>query len=188
MPAFSEQDRPLLECLHRLVFSDPECGAAIEAGLRRASTRFADAQFESGYSSVTLPIELFSNKMPEPLCDKVRLCRAFTIRAGQRAPHEEIHRNSIQRLVSFRGTGIVNAAGPGGLDRSYMEHLIVSPGIAKTTDLSICWDVVPANSWHFPEASGSEQWYGVAFHSASADDIIDEYVPIGKSGEADAVE
>lgn len=176
MPALSEQDRPLLECLHRLVFSDPDCTSAIEAGLHRASERFADPKYGSAYSSVTLPIELFSDKMPEPMRDMVRLCRVFTIRAGKGAPHEEIHRNSIQRLVSFRGTGAVNAAEPGGVDQIYAPHRISSPASAIQPDISACWDVVPENTWHFPKARGTGQWYGVAFHSASPEDIIDEYV------------
>lgn len=173
---FAEQDRPLFECLHRLVFSDPECTAAIEDGLRHADERFDDPEYESAYSSVTLPIELFSDKMPESLRDDVRLCRVFTIKAGQRAPHEEIHRNSIQRLVSFRGTGAVNAADPGGADRTYEAHSIMSPDMANSPDISACWDVVPENTWHFPEARGADQWFGVAFHSASAEEIVDEYV------------
>jgi hypothetical protein len=176
LPEFAEHDRPLIECLHRMVFNDPDCTAAIEAGLRRADKRFADSGYTSTYSSVTLPIELFSDKMPEPFRPMVRLCRAFTIRAGQRAPHEEIHRNSVQRLVSFRGEGAVNCAMPGGLDRAYTRRQIVSPDSAQQSEIAMCWDVVPGNTWHFPEARGADQWYGVAFHSASADDIIDEYV------------
>ena len=182
MPALKEQDRSLLECLHGLVFSDPECTEAIEAGLRRASARFTDPDYDSTYSSVTLPVELFSEKMPEPFANMVRLCRVFTIKASQRAPHEEIHRNSIQRLVSFRGSGAVNAAEPGGVDRKDTPHPIVSPGIASSSDISVCWDVVPENTWHFPEARGAGQGYGVAFHSVSADEIIDEYVANSKSG------
>lgn len=176
MPAFAEHDRPLFECLHQLVFGDPECAAAIDAGLHRASERFADPDYKSTYSSVTLPIELFSDKMPESLRNEVRLCRVFTIRAGQRAPHEEIHRNSIQRVVSFRGTGVVNAANPGEADRTYTPHQIASPDDAASSEISTCWDVVPENTWHFPEARGAGQWYGVAFHSASPDEIVDEYV------------
>ena len=126
---------------------------------------------------MTLPIELFSGKLPELLRDNVRLCRVFTIMARQRAPHEEIHRNSVQRLVSYRGIGAVNCAEPGGVNRSYKAHQIVSPDIADSLDISMCWDVVPENTWHFPEARGAGQWYGVAFHSAPADAIVDEYVP-----------
>jgi len=159
------------------VFSDPDCIAAIEAGLRGASDRFADAQYQSTYSSATLPIGLFINKLPEPLRDEVGLCRVFALKAGQRAPHQEIHRNSIQRLVSFHGMGTINCAQPGGTDRTYAPHHIASPDEAGTEDISDCWDVVPANTWHFPEARGTEKWFGIAFHSASADSIIEEYIP-----------
>ena len=145
--------------------------------MRRASDRFSDPQYQKSYSSVTLPIELISAKLPEALRNKVRLCRVFTIKARQRAPPQEIHRNSIQRLVSFRGIGAVNCAQPGGVDRTYTPHQIASPDLAETAGISGCWDVVPENTWHFPEARGTEQWFGVAFHSAPADAILDEYVP-----------
>ena len=108
--------------------------------------------------------------------DEVRLCRVFTIKAGARAQHEEIHRNSIQRLVSFRGTGAVNCAYPGGSDRTYKPHQIVSPEQPHVHDISYCWDVVPESTWHFSEARGTEQWFGVAFHCASAETIVDEYL------------
>ena len=148
--------------------------------MRRASERFSDAQYRSAYSSVTLPIELFSSKLPEALRGKVGLCRLFTIKAAGRAPHEEIHRNSIQRLVSFRGEGVINCARTGETERTYTRHQIASPDKVGTDDIVDCWDVVPENTWHFPEALGNEQWFGVAFHSAPADAIIDEYVPITK--------
>ena len=181
MPVFAEDDRALIECLHQLVFADDECNAAIDEGLRKAAGRFAEPQYAKAYSSVAVPIALFTAKLPEPLRERVRLCRAFTIKAGQRAPHEEIHRNSIQRLVSYRGTGAVNCAKPGGVDHTYKAHGIISPDMisadmANESNLSLCWDVVPENTWHYPEARGSAQWYGVAFHSAAAEDITDEYV------------
>ena len=64
------------------------------------------------------------------------------------------------------------------MNRVYEPHQIASPGNSSSTDISTCWDVVAENTWHFPEARGAVQWYGVAFHSASAEDIIDEYVAV----------
>jgi hypothetical protein len=176
----------LIECLHRLVFFDAGCREAIEAGLHDASERFRDAGYLGAYSSITLPIGMFRDGLPEKFRDEIGLCRVFTIKAGQRAPHEEIHRNSIQRLVSFRGSGIINCAQPGGLDRTYQRYPVASPDQAQTPDISVCWDVVPENTWHFPQARGAGQWFGVAFHSASADSILDEYVPHAQAKDASA--
>jgi hypothetical protein len=176
LPAFSEHDRPLLERLHQLVFGDAQCNAAVEQALRRAAGRFSEPQFSKAYSSVAVPVELFDSKLPGQLRGEVRLCRAFSIKAGQRAPHEEIHRNSIQRLVSYRGSGIVNCAKPGGIDGAYEPRRIVSPDSDEGKEISSCWDVVPENTWHFPQATGPQQWLGVAFHSAAADEIEDEYI------------
>lgn len=176
LPAFPERDRPLLERLHQLVFGDAQCNAAVEQALRLAAERFNEPQFSKAYSSVMVPVELFGSRLPGQLRNEVRLCRAFSIKAGQRAPHEEIHRNSIQRLVSYRGSGIVNCAKPGGVDRNYEPRGIVSPDGDAGKDISSCWDVVPENTWHFPQAAGPMQWFGVAFHSAGADEIEDEYI------------
>jgi hypothetical protein len=159
------------------VFGDVQCNAAIEKALHHATARFSDPQFTNAYSSIMVPIELFADKLPLQLRDDIRLCRAFSIKAGQRAPHEEIHRNSIQRLVSYRGSGVVNCAQPGDVDRNYIPRAIVSPHPDRDKDISACWDVVPENTWHFPQASATQQWFGVAFHSAPADEIKDEYVP-----------
>ena len=144
--------------------------------MRRASERFADARYSSTYSSVTLLIELFRKRLPVALRDEVGLCRVFTIRAGARAPHKEIHRNSIQRLVSFRGAGAIHSAHPGSDDQSYRPLPIYNPAQMDAPAISVCWDVVPENTWHFPEARGNEQWFGVVFHGASAETIVDEYV------------
>jgi len=137
------------------VFFDADCKAAIEKGLRRASDRFGDARYRSSYSSVTLPIELFRNKLPAALHDKIGLCRVFTIKARTRAPHEEIHRNSSQRLVSFRGAGTIHCARSGSVDRSYRPHPISSPEQTDAPDISASWDVVPENTWHYPQARGA---------------------------------
>ena len=178
MPAFTENDRALIACLHHLVFEDALCRRVIEAGLQQASQRFTDPQYSKSYSSVTLPIELFRDRLPDELRDEVRLVRVFAIKAGQRAPHEEIHRNSVQRLVSFQGAGAVNCAQPGGVDKTYRKFTIDSPDLSPGGGLAGCWDVVPENTWHFPEARGAGQWFGVAFHSAAADRIEDEYISV----------
>ena len=178
LPAFSENDRPLIEHLHQLVFREEECRGAIEAALLRAVARFSESGFAKSYSSWTIPLDSFRSGMPEPLRDRVRLCRVFAIKAGQRAPHEERHRNSIQRLVSFRGGGIVHCALADVSGGPYVARSVFSPDSGNGKDILQCWDVMPENTWHYPQAQpGQHDWYGVAFHSAGADEIEDEYVP-----------
>lgn len=178
LPAFPETDRPLIEHLHQLVFGEEECRGAIEAALLRAVARFSEPVFEKPYSSWTIPIDSFRSGLPELLRDQVRLCRVFAIKAGQRAPHEERHRNSIQRLVSFRGGGIVHCAPANSSGGPYTARSVFSPDSDNGKDILQCWDVVPENTWHYPQAQpGQHDWYGVAFHSAGADEIEDEYVP-----------
>ena len=64
---------------------------------------------------------------------------------------------------------------PGGPDKHYTAYPLISPVPEKMAEISLYWDVVPAGTWHFPEAGDSADWMTVTFHSAGADEIIEEY-------------
>ena len=87
----------------------------------------------------------------------------------------EIHRNSIQRLASYRGRGTIHSAGPGGHDMDFKPYALDDCERSVVTDLNQLWDVVPVNTWHFPEASAEGDWHTVTFHSAGSAEIVDEY-------------
>ena len=175
LPRFEEAERPLFECLHDLVFNDAECRGTIEERLGMAAEGLRDPSVISPYSSQPVPIEIFTVKMPAELRGSVRLSRAFVIRRGGRLPHLEIHRNSVQRLVLFRGRGAIHSASSCEDDTDLTPFAIVSPDLAPGGEISLSWDVVAPATWHFPEARGHADLQGVAFHSVDAGEILDEY-------------
>lgn len=109
----------------------------------------------------------------------VRLCRAFLLRRGARMAVPERHGNSVQRLVSFRGSGCIHQGVSGGGPQNLRPRAICSPDAHRDSldaaDLRHHWDIVPSGVWHFPEASKDGDWATVTFHSAGEHDIVDEY-------------
>lgn len=179
MPRIVETDRALIEHLHELVFNLPEFGGQVGVHIKTAYARFDDPSYTLPYSSENIEVGRFIEAFPDDCRGRVKLCRVFVLRQGRRMPHPEIHRNSVQRLVSFWGEGVVYCAAPGGADKNFAAHRLVSPGGVEVVDLDESWDVVPANTWHFPEAGRHSDWITVTFHSAGAEEIIDAYADEG---------
>ncbi|RVU86062.1 hypothetical protein EOL70_01035 [Leucothrix sargassi] len=175
MPKVSHSDAALIEQLHALVFNDSETRGIINSGFESALAVFEEPEYELPFASFNLSIEHFANKISDEEKTKIGLCRVFILRAGCKMPRPEIHRNSIQRLVSFTGKGAIHSASPGGVDMSFKECAIVSPDENHSSSFEDSWDVVPENTWHYPVAGKDEDWFTVTFHSASEAEIIDEY-------------
>ncbi|GAB3485242.1 hypothetical protein [Marinomonas epiphytica] len=173
MPQVSTSDALLIKQLHHLVFEDQATKALIEEGFQSALAIFEQPDYELPYASFNLPIESFLQKLTADQSGKIGLCRVFILRAGCKMPRPEIHRNSIQRLVSYSGEGSIFSAKPGGIDRNFQGFSIASPD-SQSKDKPH-WDIVPENTWHYPLAGVQEDWFTVTFHSASEALIIDEY-------------
>lgn len=182
---------PLLRRLHERVFADPEVHAVLQAGFARLAAELR-SRSEPPHATRTIPIELFvrdalresalGNLDPEsePSIERhrVRLCRLFLLRRGARMAVPERHRNSVQRLVCYRGQGCIHQGVPGSGPEGLRPRNICSPPItgasAVPVDLGCHWDIVPQGVWHFPEAAADEDWATVTFHSAAEDEIVDE--------------
>ena len=175
MPKVSDSDTPLIEQLQTLVFSDPDTRGLIESGFQSALAILDDPEYSLPFAAYNLPISHFSDKLSEEQKGMIGLCRVFILHAGCKMPRPEIHRNSIQRLVSYTGEGAIHSAAKGGVDMNFKECAIVSPDKNNLSDFDKSWDVVPENTWHYPVAGEREDWFTVTFHSASEADIIDEY-------------
>lgn len=173
MPKVSQVDASLVSQLHALVFQNSAIKALIEEGFNSALAQFEKPDHSLPYTSYNVPIDDFKEALTAEEKERVGLCRVFILKAGCRMPKAEIHRNSIQRLVSYKGKGAIHSAQPDGVDKSFSPCAIQSPS-DETTPYTDCWDVVPQNTWHFPVA-GQEDWFSVTFHSASEADIIDEH-------------
>ena len=175
MPQVSQTDKQLIEQLHTLVFNDPESNAALDSAFNSALAIFEQPDYSLPYASYNLPITLFEDKLADEQKGMVGLCRVFILRAGCKMPRPEIHRNSIQRLVSYKGEGAICSASPGGVDMTFKACAIASPTAEQPSTIETSWDVVPSNTWHYPLAGTEEDWFTVTFHSATEDEIIDEY-------------
>ena len=172
---------PLLAALHRRVFREPQVRAVLDDAFERLAAEVR-GRADPPHAASVIPIELFTDGLARDLAMQVRLCRAFLLRRGARMAAPEVHGNSVQRLVSYRGRGRIcqgtptdakiRAVAPGHLT----PRPIRSPqrDDAHTVPLEDCWDIVPAGVWHYPEAGAKADWATVTFHSASEEEIVDE--------------
>ncbi len=175
MPRHPDADAALVRRLHQLVFEDEEFRSAVAEAFERAQAELESEENTLPYSSAEVPLAAFKSKLAEDLRDKVNLCRVFILRKGRRMETPEIHRNSIQRLTSYQGRGTIHSAAPGGQDMDFKPYALDDPEQSLVADPNQVWDVVPLNTWHFPEASAEGDWHTVTFHSADSAEIVDEY-------------
>lgn len=174
MPRVKNSDHSIIEALHRLVFENPIIRGSIEAGFDEARTILDGPEYPLPYSSCNVPISTIHEALSPEHCNSVGLCRVFILRAGQKMSPPEIHRNSVQRLVSYSGRGSIHSASPGGDDMNFTEFALDSHDSCRSSEATDFWDIVPENTWHYPEAATESDWYTVTFHSATEDTIIDE--------------
>ena len=178
MPQHPATDTELTQRLNELVFEDEEFRSALEKAFLAARARLDAEGNALPYSSAEVPPAAFKSKLAESLRDRVNLCRVFILRKGRRMETPEIHRNSIQRLTSYRGHGTIHSAGPGGHDMDFKPYALDDCERSVVTDLNQLWDVVPVNTWHFSEASAEGDWHTVTFHSSGSAEIVDEYTTL----------
>ncbi|MDE2796313.1 MAG: hypothetical protein OXL34_15960 [Gemmatimonadota bacterium] len=170
---------PLLRRLHERVFGCDEVRAVVAAAFADLAAAL-EARPRALHTMSVIPVERVLDGSIPPVEDPVRLCRLFLLRRGARMATPERHRNSVQRLVSWRGCGRIHQAAPGDGPASVRPREIRSPtepsagGSANDQELYACWDIVPAGVWHYPEASVERDWATVTFHSAGEDQIVDE--------------
>lgn len=171
---------PLLRRLHERVFGCDEVRAVLSAAFAELAA-VLDARSRAVHSMSVVPVERFLDGSIPPVEDPVRLCRLFLLRRGARMATPERHRNSVQRLVSWRGAGRIHQGVPGEGPDDVRPREIRSPrggssagGWADDRELLACWDIVPAGVWHYPEADAEQDWATVTFHSAGEGEIVDE--------------
>jgi len=175
MPRCQDEDKNLITRLHELVFDDDAISILLNEAFSLACSKFEDKTYSLPYASENVKMDDFFCRLPISLQENIRLCRVFVLKSGMQMPASEIHRNSVQRLVSYRNRGAIHSAAPGGVDMNFTAFPLRSPVPGEASEITSHWDIVPANTWHFPEAYDSGDWLTVTFHSAGADQIIDEY-------------
>src|SRR6266571_5897925 len=109
----------------------------------------------------TVPLSLYDPGLPET----IRSSWVFILRAGATTGAER-HPNSRQRTLSYRGAGILMTM-EGGRWRSH--RLVSDPGAPPGKR----WTSIPPNTWHQAVVPGAN-WVVVSFHTALADELIEE--------------
>ena len=110
----------------------------------------------------TIPLTIFEGRLPK----SVRSAWVFGLRAGISTGVER-HPNSRQRMMSFEGTGDLQTAGRG----KWRSNVLISEPNAP---LEQRWISIPPNRWHRPVIPKSGDWVVVSFHTATADELIEE--------------
>lgn len=174
MPAAADSDRSLISAIHQVVFENTVSRRAIKAGFDEARAILEGPNYSLPYSTCSISISLIHEELSPEFRGSIGLCRVFILRAGQKMSPPEIHRNSIQRLVSFKGQGVIHSASLGDENLNFIPYPLRSPDLDPSAEVTEYWDVVAENVWHYPEAAAESDWYTVAFHSAAEDAIIDE--------------
>jgi hypothetical protein len=113
-------------------------------------------------ASIALPLELFGPDLPVAL----QSCRLSVMRA-KTAYHIEKHPNATQYVLSLEHGGTIRVKTSAGWVTSNLSSLPSDP-------LSARWHTVPADTWHQP-CPGENDWTVVAFHTAPANELKDEY-------------
>ncbi len=154
----SALERALLEWLDAIVRSGV-VRARIDPIARRVAQRLArDPTPPMAWEPV--PLAAFGGPLPP-----IRSSWVFALRAGA-ATGAERHPNSHQRLVSYQGAGDLQTGGPG----RWRSNPLVSDGEAALEER---WISVPPNVWH-QAVVGSEDWVVVSFHTAPAEELVEE--------------
>jgi hypothetical protein len=103
----------------------------------------------------------------------VNLCRLFVLKKDHKMPQFENHKNSVQRLMSYKNYGSINSLDSIDCESNYKIDKLKNVTDMPQPDILECWSVIQENRWHYPVAYNSGDWYTVTFHSASETEIID---------------
>jgi L-methionine (R)-S-oxide reductase len=109
----------------------------------------------------TLPVELFG-----PVPAEMRSSWVFALRAGATTGAER-HPNSHQRVMSICGSADLQI---------WNGTAWVSNRLSSRDDAGLLqrWLSIPPSIWHRPVVDPGEDWFVVSFHTAEADQLIEE--------------
>ncbi len=167
MSIFDERERRTLALLDALVSRKPA---------RRALDSIAD-RLENRLAAGAAPLLVWEPVAlalyGEPLPDGILSSWVFVLRANTVSGAER-HPNSIQRVMSYRGSADLQTR-PAG---KWLSHCLVS---RRTAPLEDRWLSIPAGVWH-QGTMGGENWTVVSFHTVPAEELIEER-PAAAGGE-----
>jgi len=132
----------------------------IDAIAKRVEQKLIE-DFESDLAWKSIPLDVYQEKLPS----MIRSSWVFVVRA-QANTGAERHPNSHQFMMSYKGVGDLQIR----VDGNWTSNPLVS---VSSDPFENRWISIPPNVWH--RAIGFEEnWIVVSFHTASADEIIEE--------------
>ncbi len=156
---FNEQEKDTIVTLDN-VLRPKSIRKKIDAISKRVEQKLIENP-KSDLAWESVPLEIYQADVPE----MIRSSWVFAVRSGVNTGAER-HPNSHQFMLSYEGSGDLQI----WTDEDWAPRPLFS-------DLSFSiesrWVSVPPNVWH--RALGSEEnWIVVSFHTASADELIEE--------------
>lgn len=153
-------ERSLLEALDALLSRD-RGRSRIEPILHRVQRDLlADPAARMAWEPI--PLTVYGDALPPA----IRSSWVFVLRAGV-VTGAERHPNSHQRMTSVRGSGDLQTGGEG----RWRSHPLVS-GLDEPLERR--WASIPPMTWHQAVVPEGEDWQVVSFHTAPAEELIEE--------------
>ena len=156
----TEEERSRLELLDAALRSDNvrEHIRSVVVRVREELARKKDALM----SWEPVPLHIFATTLPP----EIRSAWVFVLRGGTDTGAER-HPNSHQRMMSFEGSGDLQAGEHG----EWQSNVLVSDPDAP---LERRWISIPTNVWHRPVIDAAADWAVVSFHTVPAEELIEE--------------
>lgn len=110
-----------------------------------------------------VPLHVYGGTLP----DDIRSSWVFVLRS-ETATGAERHPNSIQRMISYRGTGDLQTRK--ALQSAWRSNLLNSEPTQRIERRCLS---IPTNVWH-QAIAGDEHWVVVSFHTAATEELIEE--------------
>ena len=127
-----------------------------------AQARASLAQSDDEWHSIPVAMQVYGDNLP----DAIRSSRVVVFRAGASGRYER-HPNSEQFVCVVAGAVDIQTLDDG--------RWKANPKSADAADVSTRWSYVPQDVWHHPVVGGDSGCEIVAFHTVTADELIDEH-------------
>jgi hypothetical protein len=155
---YSTEETRILEALDAAL-RQPRVRPVLEAIAARVEQKLAsDAEATLAWEPVSLEIY---GALPAG----IRSSWVFVLRAGTTSGPER-HPNSHQRMMSYRGRGDMQLWANDAWQTNALVSHPAAPADAR-------WVSIPVSVWHKP-VMAAETWVVVSFHTAPADELIEE--------------
>jgi hypothetical protein len=153
-------EKKLLESINRIL-KDTTIAGQIHSIADRVLEQAAHNQNLVAWE--TVPLEVYRSKS---LPAEIRSSWVFLLREGC-ASGAERHPNSHQRVRSWRNSGDFQI-----WNQDHWESHVLENGFDSPVEQQ--WASIPVNVWHQAVVPPGDHWIVLSFHTAGANDLIEE--------------